>query len=337
MFKPLLAFCLASTSLIALPSSDFPVNGYPDRLEVNNRVLIKVNGVPISIIDVVRKMDLVFFQQYPQFANQTPLRYQFYQENWRNFLQVAIDDQLILADAKEKKIEVSDGEIREHLEQSLGPDIVFSIESLGLTFDEAWDLVKTDLTVQRMKGMMVHARAFADLQPKAVRARYEKMLVDHPPECHWLYKVISFKADNEEASLQVAQRAHQLLTQQRVALEVLGQNLTDTALSISDSYSRSAKEISQAHRSVLEGMKQGNYSEPVLRKGVAYIFYLEEFKNAQPPSFAQSASEIKKELLQEYFVRYDHEYKERLRKRYGLTEQFIGQLIPEQTQPFALR
>jgi len=337
MRTPCLALLLATAPLAALPPGDFPLGGasyQPEKLEVNNRILIKVNGKPISVMDVVRKMDLWFFQRYPTLVDQTAARYQFYKENWRQFLQMVIDDKLVVADAEEKQIKVTDGEVRERLEETLGPDVVFTIESLGLTFDEAWDVVKTEMIVQKMTGMMVHFKAMSDVHPKMVKERYEKKLLEHPPQSSWQYRVISFKT--EEAQ-QVADHAYTLLTEQKIPMSMLKEKFSGVAVNVSDSYERSLKDISQAHKNVLEKIKEGMFSQPVIKQGMAYIFYLEKFQEGKAPPFAEVAPEIKKELLQEMIVRYDQEYRERLRKRYGLTESFLSQLVPEKMHPFALR
>lgn len=342
MLRYVLAMATVMTSsYAAMPSMpmEFPgrPEAYPDKLEIHNRVLIKINGSPISVMDVVRKMDLFFFQQYPQLVDQPMFRYQMYRENWRAFLQRAIDDQLMLADAKEKKIEVTEGEVREELERTLGPHVVFNVEALGLHFDEAWELVKTELLVQKVKGAMVHARAWSEVHPRNIKERYEKKMSENPSESRWVYQVISLKGEEEYQAADAAHKVHDLLVNQRVPLEMIQDQLPAVAVNISAAYSRSAQEISQAHRSVLEGLSNGGFSEPVVKRGIAYIFYLQEFQKATPPSLASLSADLKRELIQELIIRYDQEYRERLRKRYGLTAQFVSQLVPDETQPFAIR
>jgi hypothetical protein len=309
------------------------------KLEINNRVLIKINGAAITVMDVVRKMDMVFFQQFPNFLNEPGLRYQFYKENWRHFLEKAIDDKLMLADAEEKKIKVTEGEVREQLQETLGPNLVFNLEAIGMTLDEAIDMVKTDMIVRRMKGGMVQAKALAEVNPRKIREQYEKNLIARPPLAHYCYQVLSFKAPMENAALSAASKTQQLLQNQTVSLDLIKEQFSepDCALNCSDPYTRSEKDISTTHKAVLDLMKQGEYSPPFVKKGVAYVLHLKEKQEGKAPAFGEEVPKIRQQLLEESIAKYDAEYRQRLRKSYGLTEQFISQLIPEETQPFALR
>lgn len=322
------------------PGSDFSMNpDMPEHVEINNRILLKIGGKPITVMDVVRKMDLLFHQEYAEYAGQPSARYQFYTSSWRAMLRNVIDDHLIVADAEEKKIEVSEGEIREEMERAFGPDVVFNIDKIGITFDEAWELVKTDLIVQRMTGMMVHSKAISDIHPIEVRRRYEKMLVDNPPENEWIYQVVSLRAEDDEVSKSVGERAHEMLAMQHIPLEMVKGKVEEDGVqfSLSAEYVRTPKEISNSHRSVLEKLKNGTYSAPVTKRGVAYIFYLKEFKPGEAVAFQDAAGEIKQEIIQEKIRLYSDEYRNKLRKHYALTDRYIAEIIPEQTQPFALR
>ncbi len=98
--KKYFAIFLLAISWIAaeLPLSSFEKN---QKIVIQNSILTQVNGTPISVIDLKKKMDLVFHQNYPQLEDSTAARYQFYQTSWRHVLSEMIDHQLILADAKD--------------------------------------------------------------------------------------------------------------------------------------------------------------------------------------------------------------------------------------------
>ena len=333
------------TSVLAVgpmmnPGSDFSMNQeMPEYVEVNNRVLLKIGGKPITVMDVVRKMDLLFHQQYAEYAGQPSARFQFYTASWRTVLRNVIDDYLIMADAEEKKIDVSEGEIREEMERAFGPDVVFNIDKVGISFDEAWDLIKTDLIVQKMTGMMVHSKAISDIHPIDVRRRYEKMVAENPPENKWVYQVVSLRAEDDELSRSVGERAHNMLAMQHIPLEMVRGQIEEQGVqfSLSAEYVRSPKEISNSHRSVLEKLENGTYSAPVSKRGVSYIFYLKEFKPGEAIAFQDAAGNIKQEIIQERINYHSSEYRDKLRKHYALTENYIAEIIPEETQPFALR
>lgn len=321
------------------PGVDFSMNpDVPDHVEINNRILLKIGGKPLSVMDVVRKMDLVFYQEYPQLISQPVARYQYYSANWRAMLRNVIDDHLIMLDAEEKKVEVSEGEIREELEKLFGPNVVFSIDKLGLSYEEAWELIRTELTVSRMTSMMVHSKTLADIHPIEVKKRYEKMLADNPPEDRWVYQVISFRAPEESRSLVVAEKAYNLLAQQRVSLDLVEGQIQEDGVqfSLSAEYERTPKEISNSHRSILEKLENGAFSQPMAKRGVAYIFYLKEYRKGEPVPFHEAATKIKQEIIGEKLRTYTQDYRGKLRKRYGMTDDYITQIIPETTQPFAL-
>src|SRR5262245_8170025 len=94
---------------------------------INNRILAKVNGKAISAFDVMKKMDMLFYRQYPEYTAIPQARLQFYQVSWKRVLQELIDKELILADAEESKLQVSAGDIRQEMELLLGPNIHSSL------------------------------------------------------------------------------------------------------------------------------------------------------------------------------------------------------------------
>src|SRR5262249_20356447 len=111
------------------------------KIFVNNRILAKVNGKAISIMDIMKKMDLLFYKQFPQYAGSTEARHQFYSLYWKNALQDSIDKELIMADAKEAKLEVTGGEIRQELEALFGPNIIANLDKAGISYDDAAEMI----------------------------------------------------------------------------------------------------------------------------------------------------------------------------------------------------
>src|SRR5665647_380424 len=104
---PLFLTLLASTAIEA--KQDSFLFGHEDNVHilVNNRVLAKVNGKAISVIDVMKKMDVLFFRQFPQYTSSVPARFQYYQANWKNVVKDIVDKELILADAAENTLPVT--------------------------------------------------------------------------------------------------------------------------------------------------------------------------------------------------------------------------------------
>jgi hypothetical protein len=338
--KKLLILCLGTaSSLAALPPTlmDYPFEQVmPETIVINNRILLKIEGKAVTIMDVVRKMDLFFYRQYPELAASIPARYQFYKNSWRTILGAVIDDYLIMADAEERGVKVNDGEVREELELLFGPDVVVNLDQLGMTLTEAFDLLKTELTVQRMTSAMVHSKALADVHPTSVKKRYEKILIDTPSQDYWVYRILSIRGEKHE---QVAQEAYRLMNEQKIPFEEIGTALTaeNVEITYSDSYKQKESDLSLAYRAVLDTLGLETISVPISNEKVSRIFYLQEKDKIEPPTFNEVADRLKGELTQQAYERYNLEYRQKLRKKYGLTDQYLCEVIPGNLEPFALR
>ncbi len=327
----LLLFAIPLVAAELQPGVDFSL-GPDEHLIVHNRVLLKVNNRPLSVMDVARKMDLIFYQQFPNLLKSSSLRYQFYQANWQMVLAAMIDDQLILADAKERKIDASDGEVREAMERVFGNDPVLKLNELKVSFDEAYEMLKTDLIVQKLTGGMVHAKAITAVNPKKMKQLYEKKQNEHPPQDRFRYRVLSFRGAGAKES---ALEAHALIESGEVAFDRIPERFSQATLS--EEYQRTSKEISSAHEKVLAALSAGAVSAPVQRKEVCYLFKLDAREREALPAFNEMERELKNQVLEQEIIEYNAKYRNWLRQRYGLSEKHLSQLIPDDLQPFALR
>ena len=100
MHKYLLIFALSSLFAQA-PSMELPDN---KKIAVQNTILTKVNDTTISVIDVKKKLDLMFYQNYSHLSHSNQARLQFYESGWRAALMQMIDNELILSDAAAKEV-----------------------------------------------------------------------------------------------------------------------------------------------------------------------------------------------------------------------------------------
>ena len=115
---PLTLLALLTASIeAAAPQNLMMTQEETMRITVNNRVLANVNGKPITVIDVMKRMDLVFLKQFAEYTNSPSARHQFYMANWKRTLNELIDKELILCDAKEMKMEVASGDVRQEMER----------------------------------------------------------------------------------------------------------------------------------------------------------------------------------------------------------------------------
>ncbi len=348
MKSKFLLVCLGIISTVgaAPPSMDFNSSlsfdqNYPEDIVINNRVLLKFNGKTITVMDVVRKMDLLFYRQYENLASSAVARYQFYHSGWRTVLGMVIDDYLIMADAEEKQVKVNDGEVREELEQLFGPNVVLNLDKLGMTLEEAFALIKTELTVQRMTSMMVRSKAMSDVYPLSVKKRYEKMVAENPIQDVWVYRVLSVRGPGHE---HVAQEAHRLIKDVGVPVEeVIAKLKTENVeLTFSDAYHQKEKELSVAYRAVLGTLAAGeapsaSVSAPISNKTVSRLFCLKGIEKEESRTFNAMAEELKKELTVQAMEKHNTEYRTKLRKHYGMTEKYLSHIIPSDLQPFAMR
>lgn len=336
MKKWLLFASLATLYLQAAPPASPSLFEQEQHLDINNRILLKINGKPISVMDVVRKMDLIFYRQYPELASSAVARYQFFSQGWDTVLAAVIDDHLIVADAEEKKIEVTEGEVREELEKLFGPDVVMNLDKLGMTLREAMDMLKMELIVQRMNSMMVRSKAMMEVYPKQVKARYEELMQQNPPQSQWIYKVLSIRGEEHQT---VANEAYRLLNEQKLPFEEVAAALfSSTAqISLSDSYSREENAISLGHKAILQTLSVGGYSAPISSDSVSRIFCLQEYKSGERAPFNDLAEQIRIDLMQEIAAKYNDTYRQKLRTHYGMTDAYLSKMIPENFVPFALR
>lgn len=174
--KKTIAFLLCVLTAIAAETTTPIEMGDGGAILVHNAILAKINDEPISVLDVKKRLDMVFYRSYPHLVGSTQARLQFYQTQWRAALIEMIDQQLMLADAEEKKVPLSDGEIREEMESRFGPNIMLTLDKMGLGYEETWKMVKNDLIVQRMSWWFIHAKAMSQVTPQDIRASFHLYL-----------------------------------------------------------------------------------------------------------------------------------------------------------------
>lgn len=317
-----------------LPPVDFSDD---QKIAIQNSILAKVNGNTISLIDVKKKMDLAFHQHYPHLEHSAQARYQFYESSWKHVLMEMIDQQLILVDAEEKNIPLTDGEIREEMENRFGPNIMFTLDKIGLTYDETWKMIKDELTVQRMTWWFIHSKAISQVTPQDIRQAFRIHLKENPSYQEWKYRVIAIRGDHPE---EAAKAMHKLLTEKKLSPESALESLQaiDPSVQISPEYCATDKQLSDAHRSSLSMLSPGQYGDPILQKSradnqpVARIFYLSEKTDHPAPQFEALCHSLRNELIQKAVAQESSAYLEKLRKKSTFYEN-----IPDNYHPFSLQ
>lgn len=341
---------LASSTLCAqmspqmAPTTSPLVYGDSQKIAVQNSILAKVNGTTISMMDVKKRLDVLFYQNYPQFAGSNQARFQFYESSWRRLLTELIDNELILADATDREVKLSDAEVREELENRFGPNVMTTIDQIGLTYDEAWKMIRKDMIVQRMTWWFIHAKAMTKVTPQDIRQQYRLYAKEHPASTEWKYKVLTLRGDDGT----VAKALYEEITSQKLPIEEVPlcvqkfeQDHPNCTITLSTEFNLQDAELSAAHRASLASLSPNSYSEPTLqasrdKQNLYRIFYLNEKIEHATPSFEEMAPTIKNELLQKYSGEVSEKYIGNLRKQYRFDQAHLEETVPPDFKPFAI-
>ncbi|OGN64732.1 MAG: hypothetical protein A3E80_06545 [Chlamydiae bacterium RIFCSPHIGHO2_12_FULL_49_9] len=333
-------------SLGAIAAPTVPNFSDGSKIAMQNTILAKVNGRTFSVMDVKKKMDLLFYKNYPHLADSLQARAQYYQVSWRPVLTELIDNELILADATAKELKLTDGEIREEMENRFGPNVMLTLDKIGLTYDETWELVKNEMMVQRMSWWFIHSKAMQSVTPKDIRGAYQEYLTQNPPYEECKYKVISIRMDTPDES--IAENVYRFLSEQNKNPEELAAGLKQfeadgTKIQISTEYVAKDIELSESHRNALSSLAPGSYSKPssqfsrAEKKTIYRIFYLSDKVEHPAPPFEAISQELQNKLVQKAAISYSESYIGKLRKYYGFDSESLKKTVPEDLHPFSLQ
>lgn len=322
-------------------------NSMEPKLSIHNEILAKINDKSISVMDVKKEMDMIFLKAYPDMNDSLGARYQFYSSSWKHVLDQMINKELMLLDAEEKQLQISEGEVREEMEKRFGPNIMKNLEKIGLTFEEAKENTKTELVVQRMSWYFIHQTATQGVTPRDVQKAYEKYLIDYPPKTEWTYQVISIRSDEAEETKALALKVAALINQKQLQLsEIKDELLTlpkqNQSLSISDDFVNNSLDISSSHKKGLKNLVENQYSQPIEntarranQKPCYRIFYLKRIMKHDPASFAEMSKQLRNELIQKKSQVESENYISKLRKHYGFENNLL--LVSEDFSPFTMQ
>ncbi len=347
--KKILLLLLGVVTNVALLAEAQPTEARK-RITVNNRVLASVNGNIISVIDVKKKMDMILFQFYPQYLEVPEARHEFYNSHWKEVLNDLIDRELMIADAEEKGFPISSGDVREELEEIFGPDVMINLDNAGLTLDEAWKMVKADITIRRMLYYQVRMRIAPQVTPNEIRKAYDELIKVQSGQKECVWRCLTLKSSDTEAASSYAEKLGTLLTEENVTLDTLHHELEKRALIepqiqvlISQTFRQKQSELSGALQELLLNMQEGSYSKPQIQssrsdpKPVVRIYYVEELKRGEVPTLQELEPKIREELTQAMTARKTNEYLDDLRRHFHLSKDEIERELPVNFQPFVIK
>lgn len=344
------ALLFASTPAFSRQSNSFLFSStQPKKVEVNNRILAVVNGKPISVYDLMKKLDVVFYKQFPQYADSAEAKYQFYQYNWKVTLRDLIDKELILSDAKEVKLPLSSGDIRQEMETLFGPNIISNLDKLGMSYEEAYDIVQGDLIIKRMMGARVSNKAQRKITPQAILKAYEEFAKDNIRPTEWDYRIFSVRHLDPTRAAEIANAAYRKLTEERVPLEELEEQLkavalvdNDTKINISKPLHHNENEVSEAYKAALTGLTDNTYSQPQVHKvrssqeKIVRIFHVEKYIEGGPIPFVEVEMKLINHLRNKAMDEETDTYLTHLRNHFHIDEKEIFSNLPDDFQPFTL-
>lgn len=304
-----------------------------NKVVVHNRILAQVNGKSISMVDVVKQLDMLLYRNQPEMRNNPEARIEFYKTSWKPVMRDIIDRELVLADAQEKQFEVSNGDIREEMEEMFGPDVIKNVTNAGLTVPEAKKMIRSDILLRRMLYFRVRLRAYSAITPQEIEKAYNVLALDQGAREEVVWSAITFKSTNEQDLKRVAVTAFDLLKQGKAQTESLKETLaqagvlgidSDVTISVSPPFSNPKRELSKELSSLFTELAPGEYSQPKMHRGrsdshsVWKIYCLKE-KSAQPlPPLSEVEPQIREELTARQVEVLSDEYITNLRKHFGV-------------------
>ena len=322
----------------------------PENVELikNNKILAEINNQPITTLSVLREMDILFAQQFPEYVDDPVARYQFYSLHWKTFFKDCVEKELILADAKECKMEVKNGDIQQEMKHLYGPNIIQTLHDAGVPYHDAFEKVKSDITLRRMLYVRVNRKATNQITPKQIRSAYEKYVNSFTPNEEWTYHVISVREEDLDKGFEVGRKIYQKLTVEGMTLEELPVKIyeddeipSDVKISISAELHHTSEEISPAYKTALEFMQPQSFSPPTVQQSrngsqVVRIFFLKEKQRDQVESFADVSVKLKNQLVQEATEAESITYMNELKSKFGFNQEAFDALLSSKFEPVSI-
>lgn len=305
------------------------------KIIVNNRVLADVHGKAITLMDAVKRMDILFLKQFPEYTQSVNARYQFYQANWKRILEELIEKELVLADSVEVKMDVSGADVRQEMENLFGPNIIMNLDKIGLSLDEATKIVASDIAIRRMMFLRVTSKALGKVTPQATRSLYETFVKENTKDPVYTYRVLTVRnANGKEIAESILGSVKEKGSLQEAALGVPQANLSEV-------FNHTPKEIAPKNMEVLAKMQPGQISDIQAQLSradnstVYRILSLEKYTPGGAPSYSEVESKLKETLLDQFMISVHEEYVKRLKRHYAVKDSDIK--IPDEFVPFTIK
>lgn len=299
---------------------------------VENRVLATVRDQIITVVDVSKKMDMIFCQQFPQYRGMPEARYEFYRTNWRRIFQELVDRQLILTMAEEKQFSVTNGDIRQELEEMFGPNVMMSLYDEGLSMHDVHEMMRADILLRRAITFYVHSPIIAAVTPAVLKAAYRKRVEELKTRTGWVWRSVSIKSKAGDCPKEIAQKVWGELQKGGKTVEQIGSELgKEVEISLSQTFRSERSDVAPTVQAVLEQLSLRSYSEPQSftsrsdpRQGWRCYIIDEEFK-PEIPSFVELEPQLRQEIASPVIAKRTDEFFEDLRREYHVKHLMTSQ------------
>lgn len=351
---------MLSLSLLLTLASSFTQNDAPmmpqeqHRLIIQNRILAKVHNNTISVLDVVKKMEIFFNKYYPQYADSVQAKHQYFSSQWKDTLLQMIDHELILADAEKMELKVTDSEVRETMSEKFGPNVMATLDTLGINYEEAKTMIHSELAVQRMTWFKVHSKALNSVNTQDIKLAYSNFCKKNPPKEFWEYQVLSIKAASEELADQIIQKVNSLSQGSATDIKKIAEELKSSlpnnpeeapsfTITLSDPVKTEEKNLSTSYKEVLSPLLLNAISAPIKqisktdKSTVCRVFQLIDHTKTTVPTLRSMHEKLQNQLIQEESDKESRIYIAKLRERYGFDAKSLEETIPTGFQPFSLQ
>lgn len=320
--------------------------GNSAKITVKNTILAKVEDMPISAYDVMKKLDIVYNRSFPDQIDATTSRYQFYISGWPQILDEIINNKLILLDANKKELKLQDAEVREEMEARYGPNILLKLQTLNLTYDETLKNTKEEMVIQRMMYYFIKSKADQKLTPSAIRNAYRLYCNENPSQDIYSYHVVSIRSKDENISKNASQSVLNILKEKNADPKDLENTLKDLEkdykgcnISVSQLYKQSSKDLALSHQKTLSNLEKNTFSNIISQTSrlnnqrVNRIFYLKDLEKIDLKTFDEMSKQLKDDLLQSFLIAESESYFSKLKTQYHVEK---NQYISKDFMPFTL-
>lgn len=308
-------------------------------IAIHDRVLFKINEEQvITTLDVIRKLNLLFYSSYPHLANSLSARSQYYATMWPVVLESVIDEFLMATDAEEKRITVDPTVVNQEIEEMFGNDISALYTHFDMTPQDVFAVMARTLVAQKAMSMMVRSKVMLKVTPIRIREHYQQ-LVDEAAKTHiWKYRILKINCSSEELALQIANKIQKRLNQTRSWDK---ERLTAYALSLggslhcSEEMVRNDYEISEVHKLELENVSYPTFmcGQPQEHKSGYRLFVILDRSTKSIQPLEEMETQIKQQLFALDAQQIESQYRDKLRSRYGYHSSMITKLLSEEAPP----